>query len=396
MEAGPRPPTVDEVTFRELYQKTEYAVDTADGWSLVITRYQPTRLPFFQPLWMEPLLLVHGFSQNRHAWTSGEFVKNLLYFGVDIHVLELRGHGKSSIARQRLLAERDGRPLPADLDYQWDVDSYLVEDVPAAVAAVKRMTGRPKIFYCGHSMGGMLGYGYAGQHDDLEGLITIGSASELGRGFPALRLLSMAEPALQHLVDAVLAGYNAERSRRHLTARLTAAARRRWNGTEPSDGNVLAAGVGQDAALSVPIPTRLPYVPVDVALHAMDWILGEATRRRAWAHAARGFSWLSNPTRTEPERIHWLLRNGGEREPAGGGGPVRALGAAQRDEVLPDRLRLPSGLREDPDPDGDHLRRPRPAGHDRLHPRRLSRGEERVPAVAAGEGQQPHRAHHGA
>ena len=315
MEAGPRPPTVDEVTFRELYQKTEYAVDTADGWSLVITRYQPTRLPFFQPLWMEPLLLVHGFSQNRHAWTSGEFVKNLLYFGVDIHVLELRGHGKSSIARQRLLAERDGRPLPADLDYQWDVDSYLVEDVPAAVAAVKRMTGRPKIFYCGHSMGGMLGYGYAGQHDDLEGLITIGSASELGRGFPALRLLSMAEPALQHLVDAVLAGYNAERSRRHLTARLAAAARRRWNGTELSDGNVLAAGVGQDVALPVPIPTRLPYVPVDVALHAMDWILGEATRRRAWAHAARGFKWLSNPTRTERERIHWLLRNGGEREP---------------------------------------------------------------------------------
>ena len=52
---------------------------------------------------------MHGFSQNRHAWTSGEFVKNLLFFGVDIHILELRGHGKSSIALQHERAERFGR-----------------------------------------------------------------------------------------------------------------------------------------------------------------------------------------------------------------------------------------------------------------------------------------------
>ena len=47
------------------------------------------------------MLLVHGFSQNRHAWTSGQFVKNLLFFGIDIHILELRGHGKSSIVLQK-------------------------------------------------------------------------------------------------------------------------------------------------------------------------------------------------------------------------------------------------------------------------------------------------------
>ncbi|HEX8702769.1 MAG TPA: alpha/beta hydrolase, partial [Myxococcaceae bacterium] len=75
---GPRIPTVDEVEFRSLYQKTKYVVETADGWSLMITRYRPVKQPFPQPLFGEVLLLVHGFSQNRHAWTSGQFVKNLL------------------------------------------------------------------------------------------------------------------------------------------------------------------------------------------------------------------------------------------------------------------------------------------------------------------------------
>src|SRR5215217_4960737 len=99
-------PRVDEVSFRSLHTKTQYVVETADSWSLVVTRYRPVRQAFAQPLFGEPLLLVHGFSQNRHTWTSGEFVKNLLFFGMDIHVLELRGHGKSSLALQRERSER--------------------------------------------------------------------------------------------------------------------------------------------------------------------------------------------------------------------------------------------------------------------------------------------------
>src|SRR6266851_561684 len=79
-KAPPRTPTVDEVEFRSLYEKSSYPAITDDGWELVITRYQPTPQDFPQPLLGEVLLLVHGFSQNRHAWTSGEFVKNLLFF----------------------------------------------------------------------------------------------------------------------------------------------------------------------------------------------------------------------------------------------------------------------------------------------------------------------------
>ena len=131
-----REPTVDDVEFRALYKKTKYVVETADGWSLVITRYKPTPQTWTQPLYGEPMLLVHGFSQNRHAWTSGEFVKNLLFFGVDIHILELRGHGKSSIELQHERAKKFGRSPPADLQWDWDIDSYFLYDIPAAEGAI--------------------------------------------------------------------------------------------------------------------------------------------------------------------------------------------------------------------------------------------------------------------
>ncbi len=298
-----RAPNVDALRFHDLYRKSEYVVETADGWSLVITRYQPRRQDFHQPLWMEPLLLVHGFSQNRHAWTSGEFVKNLLFFGIDIHILELRGHGKSSIARQRRRAARRGTTPPEDLDYGWNVDSYFAGDLPAAVAAVKRKTGRDRIFYCGHSMGGMLGYGYAGENpDDLAGLITIGSAAELGKGLGLLRFLCLFEPAVGHFADAVLATYNAEQQARHARARLRAG---------------LSSLLGRQPRRPIEPPQQasMPAVPMDRIFRAVDWLLGAAERRSIWAHASRGMRWLSNPSRTEAERFRWLLRNGGEREP---------------------------------------------------------------------------------
>src|SRR5438874_265777 len=186
----PRPPTVDEVEFRSLYTKTKYVVETADRWSLVVSRYKPAPQAFPQPLFGEPILLVHGFSQNRHAWSSGEFVKNLLYFGLDVHILEMRGHGKSSQALQRERAAQLGRALPDDLEFGWDIDSYFLEDLPAAIDGVKRVTSHDQIFLCGHSMGGMLAYGHAGLRDDLAGLVTVGAASDLGRGFPMLRLVA--------------------------------------------------------------------------------------------------------------------------------------------------------------------------------------------------------------
>lgn len=302
---GPKHPSVDEVPFRSLYKKTRYVVETADRWSLVINRYRPIAQEFPQPLFGEPLLLVHGFSQNRHAWTSGQFVKNLLYFGLDIHILELRGHGKSSIAFQRERAARFNRAPPPDLDYDWDIDSYFLYDLPAAVAGVKRITNRKKIFYCGHSMGGMLGYGYAGIHDDFEGLITIGSAAELGRGFPFLKLAAFSGPALGMAVDAALASYNLQRTARRAGRRLV-----------KQGLAALRMGAAEKVELGPePRPISYSYIPVDSWLKTASRLLDRAEENPVVEALAARATWLSNPSRVAAADIRWLMREGGEREP---------------------------------------------------------------------------------
>jgi pimeloyl-ACP methyl ester carboxylesterase len=300
----PSGPSVDALSSRSLYRKISYVVETDDHWELVVTRYQPAPQDFFQPLLGEPILLMHGFSQNRHAWTSGEFVKNLLYFGADIHILELRGHGKSSIELQRQRAKKSGQPVPEDLDYGWDIDSYFLYDLPAAVAAVKGITERDRIFFCGHSMGGMLGYGYAGLHDDFEGLITIGSAADLGRGFALLRALAFTSPLVSAGVDLALASYNLERRVRHAGQLLLARGFSKL-GRKRFDAD----------AHPPPEPARYQYVPVDTWLKWAAGFMGLAQSNRLYERLNARFNWLTNPSRVSASDIRWLMRWGGEREP---------------------------------------------------------------------------------
>ncbi len=301
-------PTVDQVPFRSLYEKSHTIIETQDGWSLVVTRYKPKEQAFPQTLWGEPLLLVHGFSQNRHTWTSGEFVKNLLFFGIDIFVLELRGHGKSSIALQHERNEKEGRALPADVNYGWDIDSYFLYDLPAAVEHVKKESGRRRVFYCGHSMGGILGYGLAGLSDDLEGLITIGAAAELGKGFLLLRVLSSAAPTILKGLDAVAGAINfRERVRSELARALSGG--KRLLGKAKAEAS--------SGALAPPDPAAFRYLPVDAWMKALERILARAENEPWWGRVAAELNRLSNPQRVSGPDIRWLLREGGEREPRG-------------------------------------------------------------------------------
>lgn len=296
-EPAARTPTVDDVEFRALYKKTKYVVETADGWSLVITRYRPIPQSFPQPLFGEPMLLVHGFCQNRHAWTSGEFVKNLLFFGIDIHILELRGHGKSSIELQHERAARFGRKPPADIEWDWDIDSYFLYDLPAAVAGVRRITRRDKIFYCGHSMGGMLGYGYAGIHQEhLEGIITIGAPAQIGKGSLALQLLAYAGPGISTSVDAALGGINLQRGVGETLSRF--ASRFTKKVTDP--------------------PARrlaYRYLPLDDWLKAASDALGYAEQSPILSLVANRITWLTRWDRMSMSDMRWLLKEGGEKEP---------------------------------------------------------------------------------
>src|ERR1700686_2383166 len=114
LDAGPAaPPLLEDVHFKSLYRKEIYGAPTRDGWLLQISRYRPVPQPWHQPILNEPLLLVPGWSQNRHAFTAGKFVQQLLYDGADVHIAELRGHGLSSRALKHARASREWRALPA-------------------------------------------------------------------------------------------------------------------------------------------------------------------------------------------------------------------------------------------------------------------------------------------
>ena len=91
LQPAPDARDLDEIPFKSLYVKEIYDAHTADGWVLQISRYRPVPQQWEQPIFAQPILLVPGWSQNRHAFTCGDFVKHLLAFGADIHILELRG-----------------------------------------------------------------------------------------------------------------------------------------------------------------------------------------------------------------------------------------------------------------------------------------------------------------
>ena len=260
--------TLDGIAFKSLYSKDIYDAPTRDGWVLRISRYKPVEQPWDQPVFGQPMLLVPGWSQNRHAFTCGDFVKHLLAYGADIHIVELRGHGLSN---QQLQIDRGLHPK--DLDWNWDIDSYFLYDVPAAVAAVKKATGRSRIFYLGNSMGGMLGYGYAGSHDDLAGLVAIGAPSDIGRGFLGLRAAALFGPVLMGpLLDAACRAASVAGRTRHNAAAM---------------------------------------------LRKVRFLARAATESnlRRYELISRYIGSLLNPSRVTAEDFRWLLSQGGEKEP---------------------------------------------------------------------------------
>lgn len=304
LQPAPTAPDLEQIPFKSLYAKEIYDAVTDDGWVLQISRYRPLPQQWEQPIFGQPMLLVPGWSQNRHAFTCGDFVKQLLAYGADIHILELRGHGQSSRQLQLERAKSEGRGPPADIDWGWDLDSYFLQDVPAGVRAVKAKTGRQRIFYVGASMGGMLGYGYAGCHDDLAGLVAIGAPSDIGRGFLALRAAALFGPALvAPLLDAAAAAASGIRRTRHGAARVLRALR-----PLARAANLLAApGTSYK-------PVRFNHVPVDAFLRAIAFAATETNLRR-YESVARYIGFLLNPARVTPEDFRWLLNEGGEKEP---------------------------------------------------------------------------------
>ena len=148
---GPGHAASDAIRYREF---------TRDGIELSLLRF--TR----NVRWDPPVLLTHGTFSN--AQVCGRLASFLADHGFDCWIAELRGHGQSQ--------RGEGNP-----DFQHLADF----DVPAALDAVRRRTGKPQAFLVGHSGGGLVFMMYLARNPErckhVKGIVTVASqATEAG------------------------------------------------------------------------------------------------------------------------------------------------------------------------------------------------------------------------
>jgi alpha-beta hydrolase superfamily lysophospholipase len=124
-----------------------------------------------------PVLLVHGFGQNRYAWhlPVRSLANSLAHAGYDVFNLDLRGHGRS-----RQLGARRCK----------SVMDYVREDLPAAVEEVQALSGGRPVWLVGHSLGGLVSYAAAPQLDGaVAGLASMGSPYHFTSGSFSLSVI---------------------------------------------------------------------------------------------------------------------------------------------------------------------------------------------------------------
>ncbi|RME87915.1 MAG: alpha/beta hydrolase, partial [Planctomycetota bacterium] len=141
----------------ELKSPEEYDAITQDGARIHLYRFPPKGVEKKK----YPLLLCHGlgasaynFADPRHNWAE-VFSRH----GYDTWVIDLRGHGKSKAPKRN-----------------WVFEDYLI-DLDSAIQKILEVTGASKIFWVGHSMGGLLLYAYliTRGEDKIARGVTLGS-----------------------------------------------------------------------------------------------------------------------------------------------------------------------------------------------------------------------------
>lgn len=126
-----------------------------------------------------PVLLVHGFGQNRYAWhlPARSFANHLATAGFDVYNLDLRGHGRSrhfGAGRCR------------------GIEDYVREDLPAAIEEIQALSGGRSAWLVGHSLGGLVAYAAAPTLSGaVSGVVSIGSPYHFTRGSLTLGALSL-------------------------------------------------------------------------------------------------------------------------------------------------------------------------------------------------------------
>ena len=213
------------------------------------------------------VITCHGIGANRKHMDFDEdhsLARAIHRAGYEVWNIDLRGVGKS---KQR-------HPI----DRRWSVDDHVLIDVPAVLTAATAQTGATRVHWVGHSMGGLVMYGWLASHpeeDRVASVVTLGSPVW---GPPSLVERIMAAPAV-------------------LIARLLPALPGHW----PARALAL---------LVVPVP--LPFQPITPSnyrvadLRRMAWRITEPLSGRAASQLSR--MWFGQGFTSEDNSVDYLAR----------------------------------------------------------------------------------------
>jgi pimeloyl-ACP methyl ester carboxylesterase len=140
---------------------------TEDGWRLGVRHYRsgnpdPGKLP---------VVLCHGLGLNATFWTitHNHLASQLCARGYEVFVFDIRGSGETAQCRHERLNRIMRRTFLRECgERHWTVDDLVRYDVPAILDYVQRETGRNRVNWVGHSLGGMLIFPYLELASDPE------------------------------------------------------------------------------------------------------------------------------------------------------------------------------------------------------------------------------------
>ncbi|TGK16468.1 lipase family alpha/beta hydrolase [Leptospira kmetyi] len=152
---------------------------TEDGWDLTLEHFPP--LAGHAPK-KYPVILCHGLIANRTYLKINEkssIVGRLQKEGYDVWLLDLRGRRDA------------GYPslFFGDKTFSYSMDDYIQYDVDAAIKHVLNATGKDKVNWIGHSMGGIVVYGRVGSLGEkrIANFVAIGSPAIMDPPSEALK-----------------------------------------------------------------------------------------------------------------------------------------------------------------------------------------------------------------
>jgi pimeloyl-ACP methyl ester carboxylesterase len=126
---------------------TQYVARTRDGWAISVYHRPALRRRF-----REPVLLCHGLATN-HLNVDFDppysLAQAFAEAGFEAFSVDWRGAGRSRPPRGR------GR-------FDFDADDLIEQDAPAVMDLVLQRSSATRLFWVGHSLGGLVGYGVLG------------------------------------------------------------------------------------------------------------------------------------------------------------------------------------------------------------------------------------------